>query len=288
MACSNYRHYQKEHIEYSKFLNVKKLLFDLPEKFSDQYNRILSRSRDPELAKKLLKIVAVATQPLTLMEANVALTIAMCHQQGIAYEDLELWSSDDFPSILKDLCDLMVAIHDDRLSLFHQTVRTFLIAKSTADDPIATQQLSIKGSIGNVAAQRDWEGCLDISNAHGLMCQICLNYLTLSLFNIRFRGVGQDDSSDSDDEDGDDECNHGWSVELQDCNGETRSLTDFIVESGNKYAFLDYCALNWPYHYRQQDQQHRSILQADAEIMCNPDSLVFFNWASISSFQMRG
>ena len=221
------------------------------------------------------------------MEANVALTIVMCHQQGIAYEDLELWSSDDFPSILKDLCGLMVAIHDDRLSLFHPTVRTFLIARSTADSPIATQQLSIKGSIGNVAAQRDWEGYLDISNANGLMCQICLNYLTLSNFTIRFRGVNQDDSSDSGDEDGDDDYSDGWSLELQDCNGETRSLTDFIVESVNKYAFLNYCAVNWPYHYRQQDQQHRSILQADAEIMCNPDSPVFFKWASISSSQMR-
>lgn len=274
-------------IQYCKFPNVKKLLLGLPDEFSDQYNRILSRSRDPELAKKLLKIVAAATRPLTLMEANVALTIAMCHQQGIAYEDLELWSSDDFHSILKDLCGLMVAIHDDRLSLFHPTVRTFLIAKSTADSPIATQQLSIKGSIGNVAAQRDWEGCLDISNAHGLMCQICLNYLTLSNFSIRFRGVAQDDSYDSSDENGDDEYSDGGSLELQDCNGETRSLTAFIVESLDKYAFLDYCAVNWPYHYRQQDQQHRSILQDNAEVMCSPDSLVFFNWALISSFQMR-
>ena len=45
---------KKSNLEYSKFLNVKKLLFDLPEKFSDAYNRILSRSKDPELAKKLL------------------------------------------------------------------------------------------------------------------------------------------------------------------------------------------------------------------------------------------
>lgn len=43
---------KKSSIDYSKFLNIKKLLFDLREKFSDQYNRILSRSKDPELAKK--------------------------------------------------------------------------------------------------------------------------------------------------------------------------------------------------------------------------------------------
>ena len=276
---------KESRIEYFKFTNVKKLLLDLPDKFSDAYNRILSRSKHPELAEKLLKIVAAATRPLTLMEANIALIIAMCHQQDAAYEELDLWPSNDFPSILKDLCGLMVATHDDKLSLFHQTVRTFLTAKSTTDSPITTQQSGSKGSIGNAPAQRDWEGCLDISNAHGLMCRICLNYLTLSNFTMPFRGVDHDDNYDSGDEHGDDENSDGRSLKLVDCNGETRHLNAFIAESPNRYAFLDYCAVNWPYHYRQQDQQYRSILQADAELMCNPDSLVFFNWASISSYQ---
>ena len=276
---------KKSSVEYSKFLNIKKLLFDLPDKFSDAYNRILSRSKDPELAKKLLKIVAAATRPLTLMEANIALTIAICHQRGMAYEDLELWSSDDFPSILKDLCGLMVAIHDDKLSLCHPTVRTFLIAKSPADSPIATQQLSIKGPVGNGPTQRDWEGCLDISDAHGLMCQICLNYLTLSNFAIISEGVIHNDKYDSYDEDGGDERRNGRLLETVDCNGDTKPRNDFVEESLNRYAFLDYCALNWPHHYRQQDQPHRSILQFDAESMCTPNSLFFVNWALISSSQ---
>ena len=261
-------------IEYCKFPNVKKLLLGLPDKFSDQYNRILSRSRDPELAKKLLKIVAAATRPLTLIEANIALTLAMCHQRGMAYEDLELWSSNDFPSILKDLCGLMVAIHDDKLSLFHPTVRTFLVPKSPADS-----------LVGNAPTQRDWEGCLNISNAHGLMCQICLNYLTLSNFIIPLREVGQHGKCGSDDERGDDENSDEWPLELVDRNGETKSLNTFIEESLNKYCFLDYSAHNWPHHYRQQDQQHRSILQVDAELLCNHNSVFFFNWASISSSQ---
>ena len=276
---------KKSRIEYCKFPNVKKLLLGLPDKFSDQYNRILSRSKDPELAKKLLKIVAAATRPLTLMEANIALTIAMGHQQGMAYEDLELWSSDDFPSILKDLCGLIVAIHEDKLSLFHSTVRTFVFAKATADSPIATQQLSIKGSIRDDPAQRDWEGCLDISNAHGLMCQICLDYLTLSNFAITFEGFHHNDYFDSDDEFDCYESNYVQSLEVVDCNGETRSLKAFIKTSLNKYAFLGYCAVNWACHYRQQDQQHRSILQVDAELLCTPKSGLFFNWASISFSQ---
>ena len=221
------------------------------------------------------------------MEANIALTIAMGHQQDMAYEDLELWSSDDFPSILKDPCGLMVAIHEDKLSLFHSTVRTFLIAETTTDSRIATQQLNIKGSICDAPAQRDWEGCLDISNAHGLMYQICLNYLTLSNFAITFEGVHHNDNHDSDDEDDGYENSYGQSLEVVDCNGETRSLKAFAKMSLNKYAFLGYCAVNWPCHYRQQDQQHRSFLQVDAELVCAPKSVFFFNWASISFSQRK-
>ena len=107
-------------IEYSKFQNVEKLLLGLPDKvsyaydrISDAYDRILSRSKEPELARTLLNIIVATTRPLILTEANIALTIAMCHQQGMASEELELWPSNDFPSILKDLCGLMVAINDD-------------------------------------------------------------------------------------------------------------------------------------------------------------------------------
>ena len=163
----------------------------------------------------------------------------------------------------------------------------FLTAGSRVAHPNATSPLSIKDSIGNAPTQRDWEGCLDISNAHGLMCQICLNYLTLSKFAIPSEGVDWYVNYDSDDDDDDEEKTNGRSFELVDCNGETTSLKAFVEVSLKKYAFLDYSALNWAYHYRQQDQQHRSILQVDAEVMCNPSSVFFLNWASIFSFQGR-
>ena len=183
----------------------------------------------------------------------------------------------------------MVAIHEDEISLFHSTVEKFLIAESRDARPNAAPQLSIKDSVGNAPTQRDWEGCLNISNAHGLICQICLNYLTLSNFAIPSEGVdwyGNYDSHDDDDVD-DDEKSNGRSIELVDCNGQTTSLKAFVEVSLKKYTFLDYAALNWAYHYRQQDQRHRSILQVDVELMCNPSSVFFLNWASTFSFQGR-
>ena len=166
----------------------------------------------------------------------------------MAHGELELWPSNDFPSILKDLCGLMVDIHDDKLSLFHPTVRKFLLAEIRVDNPIAIQQLSIKGSVDNASTRRDWEGCLDISNAHALMCHMCLKYLTLSNFAIPFEGVGQNDNYDSVyiDDDDDDEKRNGQSLEHVDCNDETGSLNAFVEESLQQYPFLDYSALNWP------------------------------------------
>ena len=178
-----------------------------------------------------------------------------------------------------------VAIHDDKLSLFHSTVRKFLIAGSRVENPTVTHQLGIKGFVGNALTQRDWEGCLDVSNAHGLMCQVCLNFLTLSNFAIPSEGVDRYGNYDSDKDD--DEKSNGRSFELVNCNDKTRSLNSFVEESLKKYAFLDYSALNWPYHFRQQDQRHRSILQVDARLMCNPSSVFFVNWATILSSQTR-
>ena len=215
------------------------------------------------------------------MEANIALTIAMCPQQGMASEDLEIWSSDDFPSILKDLCGLMVAIHDNKLSLLHSTVRTFLVFEGPADSPDATQQLSIKGPVGDDTTQRDWEGCLDMSNAHGLMCQICLNYLTLSDFAINPAEVDHNNNYDCYD---DGQRRNERSSEFVYYN-DTKSRNDFLEEPLNRYAFLNYCAFNCPHHYRQQDQQHRSILQVDAELMCTPNSGFFVKWASRAFLQ---
>ena len=76
----------------------------------------------------------------------------------MAYDKLELFPSNEFPSILKSLCGLMVAIHDDKLSLVHRTVREFFIAKSPPDSQIPTLPLSIKGSLSN--AERAWIVCV--------------------------------------------------------------------------------------------------------------------------------
>jgi hypothetical protein len=105
---------------YSKRSSIERLLSDLPSEVSEAYENILSRSQDETQTKILLCIVLAAAQPLTVDEANVALTLALQKEQFVSHALLEseLWPRDNFSSIVKNLCGLFISVYDSRLS-FH-------------------------------------------------------------------------------------------------------------------------------------------------------------------------
>ena len=288
--------------KYSKLSSVRSTFSELPNGVSDAYEKIMSKSEDPEAAKQLLQIIVAATRPLTLQEANIALALAMHYQRGIAHKDLDLWPTKDFSSIVKNLCGLMVAIHDDKLVLLHQTVREFLIAKSPANSSIVPQRTSVN----NASTAMEWRGCLDISNAHGLMCQICLNYLTLPDFSNCFQDLCPIDKdkigyieTTKRSSDLDTRLTRGTNAHSsngtkllalspfssQDHHFEMNFLDNFVNETLETYAFLDYSALNWAHHYRLQRQQYRASLHSHAELLCDPDRNHFVDWASVTTFR---
>ena len=141
--------------------DIESLLSNLPANISDAYDRILKRSTDEAKARVLLALIVIAERPLSLKEANMALAIATrersCRSQG----DLELWPVESFGNTVQNWCGLFINVHDERLSLIHQTAREFLI----------------KTSESAASPSRKWEGCLDMAAAHGTMSRICLNYL---------------------------------------------------------------------------------------------------------------
>ncbi|CAN9093849.1 unnamed protein product [Alternaria alternata] len=89
---------EKNRTNYGKRSDVEKLLSKLPSRVSDAYEKILSRSTNHERTKLLLQIVLAAAQPLTLDEANVALTLAL-QKEGLASHaalEFELWPRANF------------------------------------------------------------------------------------------------------------------------------------------------------------------------------------------------
>ncbi|GIJ91391.1 hypothetical protein Asppvi_010356 [Aspergillus pseudoviridinutans] len=145
--------------EYGRRCDVETLLSDLPSEVSQAYEKILGRSKNKIKTETLLQIVLAAARPLTLDEANAALTQALQKLRFISYTELEssLWSPKVFKSIVKNLCGLFISVYDSKFSFIHQTAREFLIHPER------------KGK---------WQGRLNMSKSHGKMSLVCLAYLS--------------------------------------------------------------------------------------------------------------
>ncbi|KAB5513490.1 hypothetical protein GE09DRAFT_1046665, partial [Coniochaeta sp. 2T2.1] len=114
---------------YGKLSCFEMLLSDIPSEVSGAYEKILSRSQDEVQTDTLLRIILAAARPLTLDEANVALTLALQEPRFASHAavESELWPRDNFRSIVKNLCGLFISVYDSKLSFIHQTAREFLI-----------------------------------------------------------------------------------------------------------------------------------------------------------------
>lgn len=146
---------------YGKRSSIERLLSNIPSNVSEAYENILSRSQDEKQTEILLQIILAAARPLTLDEANVALTLALQDERfaSRAALDSELWPRDNkFGSIIKNLCGLFVNVYDSKLYFIHQTAREFLTHSER------------RGT---------WEGRLNTSKSSSTMSRLCLQFLLI-------------------------------------------------------------------------------------------------------------
>lgn len=164
---------QKHPSHYSRQRDVERLIAGIPPKVSDAYEKTLNRSENEQMTSALLQILLAAKRPLTVDEANYALTLATADIKIETHAELdeERWKG-DFKSVVKNLCGLLVSIYDGKLSFIHLTAREFLLEKL---DP------------GSGAAATDrWRGHFEDSAAlHKVLTRICMHYLLLSDFASR-------------------------------------------------------------------------------------------------------
>lgn len=145
---------------YSRGVDIEGFISQLPSRVADAYEKILSKSQDEEKVETILQIVLVATRPLTLDEANCALTLAVEKGPVSSEEKLrhKLWPRNRFKATLQNLCGLFISVHDSSLSFIHQTAREFLIHP----EHTAT-----------------WKGRLNLSKSHGILSEACIKYLQI-------------------------------------------------------------------------------------------------------------
>ncbi|KAL7814593.1 hypothetical protein V8C44DRAFT_363537 [Trichoderma aethiopicum] len=146
--------------EFSRPIDVENFLSNIPAEISEAYEKILGRSKAQRYAEALLKILLAAARPLSLKEANYALTLATKEQAYESHEALEqeLWPMGSFKEYAKNLCGLFISVHDGKLFFIHQTAREFLLSSR---------------SKGN------WQGRFTMPKSHSTLSSACLRYLLL-------------------------------------------------------------------------------------------------------------
>ncbi|KAL7824032.1 hypothetical protein V8C26DRAFT_384656 [Trichoderma gracile] len=148
--------------EYSRPVDVETLLSSIPSEISEAYEKILGRRKTSRYTEALLRILLAAARPLSLEEANYALTLATAKEPFDSNQALDkaLWQLETFKDRVQNLCGLFVSVHDGKLFLFHQTARDFLLS-------------SISG--GN------WQGRFTMPKSHSTLSLACLRYLHVLL-----------------------------------------------------------------------------------------------------------
>lgn len=156
--------------EYSRPRDIENLLSDIPSEISEAYEKLLAKSKNKTKMILLLQILLAASQPLTLDEANYALTLALAEDTIESHSDLEAqcWQR-DFRTVVKNFCGLIINVHDDKLFFIHLTAQEFL-TRETQNNSSAT---SWAGIFSNAAA------------LHSVMSRCCMEYLLLSDFALR-------------------------------------------------------------------------------------------------------
>lgn len=122
--------------QYSRQRDIYALLAEIPNQVSDAYEKLLNRTKNERITSTLLQIVLAAGRPLTLHEANYALTLALEEGGFETHEQLEkdCWKY-GFETIVKNFSGLIISVYDDRLSFIHLTAQEYLVRKIESGAP---------------------------------------------------------------------------------------------------------------------------------------------------------
>ncbi|KAF3280831.1 hypothetical protein TWF970_002516 [Orbilia oligospora] len=156
---------------------IVKITSNLPTTVDEAYERILSKSRNLEEARKLLQIVVAAERPLTLEEMNLAMVLALRdgHQ---SYDDVDLKPVERFREEIRDLCGLIVTIVNSKIYLLHQTVKEFLVPATHRSGDAEL------GSLNQMKYCYKWKHSLRPRDSHSILASICIQHLQFAEFDL--------------------------------------------------------------------------------------------------------
>lgn len=142
---------------------LRKEIESLPQSVTQAYEAILGKTKDREMATRLLHIVVGAERPLSVQEVNIAMSM---EEHYTTYEDLKLDCSEIFEARIKNICGLFIYVDQSEVYLIHQTARDFLLARS--DAPKGPTEV--------------WEHSLRPEESNSVLAKICVSFLMLKEF----------------------------------------------------------------------------------------------------------
>ena len=212
----------------------------IPKSVDEAYEAMLDRSPEPEQARKLLHIVLAAVRPLKLQEVNMAFNL---EEGQKSYDEVDLIPEMSLQSHIKNVCGLILTIHDSHLYLLHQTAKEFLVA-SLDTSPVEKPLISDMGA---------WKHTMESSESNLILAKICITYLLFSIFEsdpLRFEKPFPGPAG------------HPYTSYME------------------KHYLLSYAANNWPIHFRLAKDTHE-LSQSWCNI-CNTESNRSKTWINAS------
>lgn len=220
-----------------------RMLISLPRTINDAYEKILSQSLDEVQARKLLHIIAAAARPLSLDEMNIALTVRD--------EPYELKPRVSFPTLLRELCGLFVHVVDQKIYLFHQSAKDFLLPPPPDSLP--------------AAMPGPWQHSLKPEQSNRILAFACIWYLQEQGFNdephiIEDRLLYQNNFP------------RPYGDEVQNA-----------LEYLDRHCFLEYASHHWATHYRAASPDE--VLLNSSIKICEIHSNTWKTWFGFYLFE---
>lgn len=230
---------------YTTFTQVKSAISrELPD-LKTTYETLLRRSPEPTHATLILRLVLAAHRPLHVQELHVAAELANDDKIHFSYDDFEIDTDDNLATRFRDLCGLLIFVHDYQVYLLHQTVREYL--------------LDIEGS-----SYEDRQ--CDVVDLHILMADVCVKHLLLDDFSTHDFELDLLDCGSE--EEGSVEFELRVLDGHEDFGAYIGQLDHRISIWINKYAFLTYSSQHWYKHFQaSEDRMSNSLVEKGARLI---------------------
>jgi len=188
----------------------------LPGTVEEAYEKLLARSSNPKMARRLLQILLAAQRALTVGELNEAV---YTEADSSSLLDLDLESEQIFCSRIREWCGLFVSVYGGKAYFIHQTAREFLLARTKS------------AAVDESRFQRS----ITMQEAHKTLFLCCASYLNFDEMRAHGRDMKQ-----------------LFLVETTKFNGgKTYNRLKRRAAPPGAFKFLDYASLFWDLHLRQ-------------------------------------